>query len=121
MSGSWCAHPTSFRAKILLQHAPSAARKPRESYRLAAPQGQPSTRALLFEPAGFAALLPHLFSEDVVTLTYALGAVQNTCPEVAYLELLQEAEVVVRLQDLAGEAHPPSDRARAPDLGPFEP
>lgn len=42
----------------------------------------------------------HLFSADWMTLVYTLGAVQNTCTELEYVELMQEMGVVARLQEL---------------------
>ena len=35
-----------------------------------------------------------------MTLVYTLGAVQNTCTELEYVELMQEMGVVARLQEL---------------------
>ena len=60
------------------------------------------TKGVLKEVGCFERLLPHLFSEDWLTLVYALGAVQNTCTDLEYVELMQEMGVVMRLQELAG-------------------
>ena len=55
------------------------------------------TKGVLKEVGCFERLLPHLFSEDWLTLVYALGAVQNTCTDLEYVELMQEMGVVMRL------------------------
>ena len=60
------------------------------------------TKGVLKECGCFERLLPHLFSDDWLTLVYALGAVQNTCTDLEYVELMQEMGVVMRLQELAG-------------------
>ena len=56
------------------------------------PTPPPEPRAALKSSRGFAALLLHLFSEDLDTLSYALAVIQNTCREPNYLDQLQEAE-----------------------------
>jgi len=58
------------------------------------------TKAILKQTGAFGRLLPHLWTEDWMTLVYALGAVQNTCTELEYVELMQEFGCVPRLQDL---------------------
>ena len=65
-----------------------------------------ATKALLKRFRAFERMLAHLFSSDWMTLVYALGAVQNTCTEIDYVELMQEMGAVQRLQELvhAGDA-----------------
>ena len=52
-------------------------------------------------------MLPHLWSEVYDTVLYALGTLLNLCADVAYVEMLQEAQVPTRLQELAesGDTH----------------
>ena len=45
------------------------------------------TKVRLKELGAFEALLPHLFSDVWLTLVYALGAVQNMCTDVEYVEI----------------------------------
>ena len=59
------------------------------------------TKALLKELDGFARLIPHIFSDQALTVAYALGAIQNTCTDIDYVSALQQSGAVVRLQDLA--------------------
>ena len=68
------------------------------------------TKVRLKELGAFEALLPHLFSDVWLTLVYALGAVQNMCTDVEYVEVMQDTGVVARLQELAAT----EDRARSP-------
>ena len=45
-------------------------------------------------------MLTKLLASDWMTLVYTLGAVQNTCTELEYVELMQEMGIVPRLQEL---------------------
>ena len=58
------------------------------------------TRAQLKATGGFESLLQHLFSTNTLTVTYALGAIRNTCAEPDYVLLMQQKGVVRRLQVL---------------------
>lgn len=59
------------------------------------------TRQIFKSHAGFESLARHLTSsDDWTTLVYTLGAIQNTCREVSYVQLMQEAGGVNRLQEL---------------------
>eukprot|EP00966_Prymnesium_polylepis_P060502 1403830-Prymnesium_polylepis.1 len=49
---------------------------------------------------GFSRLIPHLFSDQALTVAYALGAIQNTCTDIEYVAHMQQAGAIVRLQDL---------------------
>ena len=64
------------------------------------------TKVRLKELGAFEALLPHLFSDVWLTLVYALGAVQNMCTDVEYVEVMQDTGVVARLQELAATEDP---------------
>jgi len=58
------------------------------------------TKHVLKRMSAFEKLLVHLFTDDWTTLVYALGALQNTCAEVEYVELMQEYGATVRLQEI---------------------
>jgi hypothetical protein len=58
------------------------------------------TKHMLKELGAFAKLLRHLFSNDPVTLEYALGAVRNTCRDPEHVTLMQEAGALPRLEVL---------------------
>ena len=58
------------------------------------------TKRMLKELGAFAKLLRHLFSDDPLTLEYALGAVRNTCRDPEHVTLMQEAGVLPRLEVL---------------------
>ena len=64
------------------------------------------TKVRLKELSAFEALLPHLYSDVWLTLVYALGAVQNMCTDVEYVEVMQDTGVVARLQELAATEDP---------------
>ena len=59
------------------------------------------TKGVLKEVGCFELLLPHLFSEDWLTLVYALGAVQNTCADAEHVGHLQQAGALPRLAALS--------------------
>ena len=48
------------------------------------------TKAVLKKHKAFEKMLHHLFSDDWMTLVYTLGAIQNTCTEIEYVEMMQE-------------------------------
>jgi hypothetical protein len=56
------------------------------------------TKVLLKTVGAFGLLLPHIFSEEQTTLVSALSAVQILCTEIAYVEQLQQAGGLERLQ-----------------------
>ena len=56
------------------------------------------TKRKIKEVGGFEKMLPHLYSENSTTVTYALGAIRNTCAEREYVMLMQRNGVVRRLQ-----------------------
>eukprot|EP00900_Chrysochromulina_parva_P025012 jgi/Chrpa1/7144/Chrysochromulina_OHIO_Genome00021539-RA len=56
------------------------------------------TKVLLKTAGAFGLLLPHIFSEEQTTLVSALSAVQILCTEIAYVEQLQQAGGLERLQ-----------------------
>ena len=58
------------------------------------------TRKLLKQHRAFEYLLPHIFSDDWMTLVYSLGAVQNLCYELEYVEQMQHVGAPGRLQEL---------------------
>ena len=59
------------------------------------------TRQLFKSQRGFDSLVRHLTSsDDWTTIVYTLGAIQNTCREVSYVQLMQETGGVSRLQEL---------------------
>ena len=66
-----------------------------------------ATKELLRRSGALEMLMPHLWSEVYDTVLYALGALLNLCADVAYVEILQEAQVPTRLQELAecGDSH----------------
>ena len=64
------------------------------------------TKALLKRHRAFEKMITHLFSSDWMTLVYTLGAVQNTCTELEYVELMQEMGIVARLQELVRSGDP---------------
>ena len=65
------------------------------------------TKAEFKELGGFEKLLPYLFAAEWVSLVYALGAMQNTCLDADYVEIMQDMGIVPRLQELvrAGDEH----------------
>ena len=65
-----------------------------------------ATKAVLKRNRAFEYMLLRLFSSDWMTLVYALGAVQNTCTEIEYVELMQETGAVQRLQELVHAGDP---------------
>lgn len=60
----------------------------------------PKSKDVLKAEGAFSLLLPHMFSEDEMTLAYTLGALQNVCTEIEYVEQLEEAGGLERLQAL---------------------
>ena len=56
------------------------------------------TKKKLKSIGGFEKLLPHLYSQNALTVTYALGAVRNTCAEPEYVLLMQQKGVMRQLQ-----------------------
>jgi len=62
------------------------------------PQAQ-LTHEALATAHGFEAILPFLFADDSTTLIYALGAVQNTCGEARYQDMLLKLELASLLQE----------------------
>ena len=58
------------------------------------------TQRMLKELGAFAKLLRHIFSDDPLTLEYALGAVRNTCRDPEHVTLMQEAGALPRLEAL---------------------
>jgi hypothetical protein len=56
------------------------------------------TKVLLKTADVFSQILPYIFSEEYATLVYSLAAVQNLCTEIAYVEQLQQAGGLERLQ-----------------------
>ena len=65
-----------------------------------------ATKAVIKRHKAFEHMLLHLFSSDWMTLVYTLGAVQNTCTEIEYVELMQEFGAVARLQELVRSGEP---------------
>ena len=59
------------------------------------------TKKLLKRHVAFPKILKHIFSDDWMTLVYSLGAIQNTCNDTDYVELIKEAGAAPRLQHLA--------------------
>ena len=59
-----------------------------------------ATKRMLKELGAFAKLLRHVFSDDPLTLEYALGAVRNTCRDPEHVTLMQEAGALPRLEAL---------------------
>ena len=55
-----------------------------------------ATKAVIKRHKAFAHMLIHLFSSDWMTLVYTLGAVQNTCTEIEYVEMMQEFGAVAQ-------------------------
>ena len=64
-----------------------------------------ATKLLLKRHRAFGTMLRHLFSSDTVTLEYTLRAVQNTCAELEYVELMQEMGAVARVQELVSSGN----------------
>ena len=58
------------------------------------------TQRMLKELGAFAKLLRHIFSDDPLTLEYALGGVRNTCRDPEHVTLMQEAGALPRLEAL---------------------
>jgi len=69
------------------------------------------TKVLLKTADVFSQILPYIFSEEYATLVYSLAAVQNLCTEIAYVEQLQQAGGLERLQAIL--------QLNDPQLGPF--
>lgn len=59
------------------------------------------TKDQLKEVGCFERVMPHLYSEDWLTLVYALGCVQNMCTDLDYVNVMQETGVVQRLHELS--------------------
>ena len=72
------------------------------------------TKARLKQLDGFPKLIPHIFSEQALTVAYALGALQNTCTDIEYVAHMQQSGAIVRLQ-CAGQW--PRTLAKAQALG----
>ena len=79
----------------------------------------------------FLLLLPHIFSEEQTTLVNAMSAVQILCTEIAYVEQLQHAGGLERLQAILQLNDPQLEpfargclanvaQARAANQGTFE-
>ena len=66
----------------------------------------PKSKDVLKAEGAFSLLLPHMFSEDEMTLAYTLGALQNVCTEIEYVEQLEEAGGLERLQALIERKDP---------------
>ena len=66
-----------------------------------------ATKELLRRCGALELLIPHIWSEVYDTVLYALGALLNLCADVAYVEMLQDAQVPTRLQEIAecGDSH----------------
>lgn len=58
------------------------------------------SKDVLKAEGAFSLLLPYMFSEDDMTLAYTLGALQNVCTEIEYVEQLEKAGGLERLQAL---------------------
>ena len=58
------------------------------------------SKDVLKAEGAFCLLLPYMFSEDDMTLAYTLGALQNVCTEIEYVEQLEKAGGLERLQAL---------------------
>jgi hypothetical protein len=58
------------------------------------------SKDVLKAEGAFSLLLPYMFSEDDMTLAYTLGALQNLCTEIEYVEQLEKAGGLERLQAL---------------------
>ena len=58
------------------------------------------TKQRFKERDGFPKLIPHIFSDQALTVAYALGAIQNTCTDIEYVAHMQQSGAIVRLQDL---------------------
>ena len=66
----------------------------------------PKSKDVLKAEGAFSLLLPHMFSEDEMTLAYTLGALQNVCTEIEYVEQLEKAGGLERLQALIERKDP---------------
>ncbi|KAL1519592.1 hypothetical protein AB1Y20_023106 [Prymnesium parvum] len=64
------------------------------------------TRKLLKSIGAFEKLLPHLDSTNELTVTYALGAIRNTCADAEYVLMMQQKGVMHRLKELASSGVP---------------
>jgi len=62
--------------------------------------GCAQTKQQIKSLGGFQKIVPFLFSEDLLTVAYALGAVQNTCMDIEYVAIMQQMGAVMRLQEL---------------------
>lgn len=64
------------------------------------------SKDVLKAEGAFCLLLPYMFSEDDMTLAYTLGALQNVCTEIEYVEQLEKAGGLERLQALIERKDP---------------
>ena len=64
------------------------------------------SKDVLKAEGAFSLLLPYMFSEDDMTLAYTLGALQNLCTEIEYVEQLEKAGGLERLQALIERKDP---------------
>ena len=64
------------------------------------------SKDVLKAEGAFSLLLPYMFSEDDMTLAYTLGALQNVCTEIEYVEQLEKAGGLERLQALIERKDP---------------
>ena len=65
-----------------------------------------ASRSRLLAAGGFPIILGFIFSDDSVTVVYALGAVQNYCSELEAVLIMQRATgVFPRLQVIAHADH----------------
>lgn len=64
------------------------------------------SKDVLKAEGAFCLLLPYLFSDDDTTLAYTLGALQNVCTEIEYVEQLEKAGGLERLQALIERKDP---------------
>ena len=58
----------------------------------------PDVEAALKDSGLFANLLPHVFSDNPATVTFALGAVRNVCGDPDYVSIMQRQGAMRRLQ-----------------------
>ena len=63
-------------------------------------------QAAFKEVGGFALLIPHIFSESPSTLTFALGAIRNTCGDRDCVAIMQKLGAMRRLQELSNSHDP---------------
>ena len=59
------------------------------------------TKAQLKEVGAFERIMPHVYATEWITLVYALGAVQNLCTDLDYVNVMQQAGIVSRLHELS--------------------